>query len=467
MRYRATFQEQLAPDGQRTHARGFRLLLTILLASSIVGVFVADAVFGVDWELLSTKHYWEAGVWYYGGYAKDYIKTPEGNRAIQREGVTNYTNLFALQESLLPGKSQHHVRGFPGTERLLATFILYLSLHLTGKSISVLTLFWLTNVVLWLLSIFLTHRLAAYYFADGYSPWIAAILVALYPALTLTFFAIKQQPLGTVFFLAGILFYERNLKQRSFLDATISLTAVIFLGMFANGGGVFLAGYIFFNACWSPRALRIRSLVSLAIAAIIAKLWLSALGSFYHLPSVTETLHIDVFAILSDTWKWLEAWVAHRDISELRFLGYPGGSFFTQFLALDIRAFLLLHVPLLVTAIAGYFFLPAARMLLLIAIPLFMLGHAGTLLAGWRFHYGYLSFPAGILVILAASGTLGLFLAGRHHLFRAVAFVIIAVAVLVFTDLKKQAGIYYGGFPERYLRRVTVYYPDEADHPQY
>jgi hypothetical protein len=443
------------------------LYLRIAFAAAIIGVFLADALFGVDWEVLSTKHYWDAGIWYYGGYARSYVSTPRGNRNVQREGLTNYSNLFALQETLPPAASQHHVQGFPGTERLLPTFLLYLLIHLTGKTVGVLTLFWISNVLLWLACIFLTQRLASYYFADDYSPWIAGTLVAFYPALTLTFSAIKQQPLGTVFFLAGVLIYEKRLRRASLPVATTAIAALILLGLFANGGGVFLAAYIFFSILWERGRPKAWPLITLGVASVIAKLWFGLLNSGYHLPSVTETLHIDIPSLLAETKTWIAAWLTQNDISNLRFLGYPGTSFFTYFLSIIMHAFLTLHAPLLLIAMVGLFLAPKTRMLVLISIPLFFLGHGGTLLAGWRFHYGYLSFPAGMMIIFAASGTLGLFAQSGSLLLRSLVMVTIIAACLIFSDLKTQAGVYYGGFPERYQLKVIIRYPDDREHLQY
>lgn len=210
-------------------------LLIIGLLGVVLGVFLAYARPGVDWEILQTKHYWSADTWYYGGYAAQYVATPGGYRAIIAEGLCNYANMLALQEKLPAGKARHPVQGFPGTERLATPFLVYALLHAPGEASAPWAAFWQANVLLWLLSILLAHRVAALFFADGCSPWFAAALVALYPALTLTFGAVKQQPLGTIYMLFGIYLFEGHLRAAAF---PLTLTAAR-LSLGASGGSAF------------------------------------------------------------------------------------------------------------------------------------------------------------------------------------------------------------------------------------
>lgn len=447
--------------------RFLKLFLRAGLLLIILFVFVFDAVFGLDWEVLTTKHYWAADIWYYGGYANQYVETPKGNRTLQQEGLTNYSNLFALQETLPPAQRRHQVDGFPATERLASTFLIYLLLHLTGKSVSIWSIFWTANVLLWLVSIFLAYKLALFYFADDFAPLFAAYLVALYPALTLTFLAIKQQPLGTVFFLAGIYLFEKYLNPAGFLLRTAALAAILFLGLFSVGGWLFLAIYILLRACWLPRPRRPGILISLIVAVLIAKIWLACLGHLYRLPSVTRSLDLNVPILLKESWTWTTTWILGRDVSGMKFLGYPGKGFFLEFIPLLLRAFIELHAPLLLTTLVGLFFLPQARMFLLISLTLFVVGHSGTLISGWTYHYGYLSFPAAMMLIFSASGVLGYFATNRALLLRIFAIAILAFSCWNFTDQKRQAGIYYGGFAERYQRGLLIHYPDEPEPIRY
>ncbi|HXQ79929.1 MAG TPA: hypothetical protein VN775_01365, partial [Opitutaceae bacterium] len=203
------------------------------LLGAVLGVFFSYARSDVDWEILQTKHYWSADMWYYGGYAAQYVATPKGYRTVIAEALCNYSNMFALQERLPAEEARHPVQGFPGTERLATPFIVYALLHVPGQAADAWRAFWEANVLLWLLSVYLAYRVAALYFADPCTPWFAAILVAFYPALTLTFNAVKQQALGTTYLLLGIYLFEGRLNKAGFALKVIALAALMFLGQFA------------------------------------------------------------------------------------------------------------------------------------------------------------------------------------------------------------------------------------------
>ena len=224
-----------------------RLLFGLLLAI-IFAVFVRCAVPETDWEILATKHYWSATDWYYGGFGWQISETPRGYRTVQKEGLGNYWNIFALQETLSAKQAQYRVQGYPGTERLDVSFLVYGLLHLTGVSVNIWSVFWLMNVLLWLATILLAYRIAALFYPDSYAPWFSAMLVAMYPVLTLTFNGIKLQPLGSTYLLLGIYIFERHLSTVGLLLRAVGLTALVFLGMFANGGWVLLVAFIFFRA---------------------------------------------------------------------------------------------------------------------------------------------------------------------------------------------------------------------------
>lgn len=193
----------------------YGIVLCFALLAVLAGVYFRCARSGIDWEFLQTKHYWSADQWYYGGYAGQYFQTPDGFRAPITEGLTNYTNLFALTETVGAAQARHPVQGFPGTERLATPFLLSLWLRLPGETADVWHAFWQLNVLLWMVSVVLAYRAAALFFGDDASPWFAAILMALYPALTVTFGAIKQQSLGSIYLLLGMVLYEGPLRGRA------------------------------------------------------------------------------------------------------------------------------------------------------------------------------------------------------------------------------------------------------------
>lgn len=441
--------------------------LIIGLIGVVLGVFLSCARSGVDWEILQTKHYWSADTWYYGGYAAQYVATPGGYRTLISEGLCNYTNMLALEEKQPAEAARHPVQGFPGTERLATPFLVYALLHVPGEASNPWGAFWQANVLLWLLSIFLAHRVAALFFPDRCSPWFAAIFVALYPALTLTFGAIKQQPLGAIFMLFGIYLFEGRLRRAALPLRFIALSALLFFGQFADGGWCFLAAFILVRAWWIPGREKWETLACAAAAVGASELWLAWLGGLYHLPSAQHSLGFSFARMAGDSWRWLAAWVAGGDVTSLSFLNFPGFTFFSVYWPSICRGFLLIHTPLLLAAVAGLVLEPRSRMFTLLAVPMLFVGHSGTIIAGWLFYYGYLSFPAAVMVILAASGTLGSLVARRAALPRTAALALGVCACWSFTDLKRQAGIYYGEEPGYYRRRVEVRFGNDDRHDTY
>jgi hypothetical protein len=445
----------------------FGAVLCLVLLAVVAGVYIRYARSGIDWEFLQTKHYWAADQWYYGGYAGQYFETPQGYRALITEGLTNYTNLFALGETVGPGQALHPVQGFPGTERLATPLLLSVWLRLPGETADVWHAFWQLNVLLWVVSVVLAYRAAALYFDDEASPWFAAILMALYPALTVTFGAIKQQSLGSVYLLLGIVIFEGPLRARGRLAAVAALAAYFFLGQFADGGWCFLAAFLVLRSLWLPGAERWRSLAGIFAALALSLAWFSWLGHAYHLPSAARSRGFSLTVMGKESVLWLLAWISGKDVGGLWFFNYPGTDFFTTLWPLLCRGFLLVHGPLLVLAVAGLVLDRRSRMFTFLIVPMLLVGQMGVVASGWVYHYGYLSFPAGVMALLAASSVLGS-LVGRPSLTsRVVAVALATCACWCFVDLKRQAGIYYGGDPSAFTRQVEVHFGDDHGSATY
>ncbi len=447
--------------------RGIKLLLICALLAIIFGVFWFYAVPDTDWEMLSTKHYWSAEKWYYGGFAWQISETPTGYRTLQKEGLCDYFNLYPLQETGPVGKSRYQIQGYPSTERLGVPFLLYLLSHLIGAAISVWSGFWLVSVLLWLLTIFLAYRIARLFYGDCYAPWFSALLVAAYPALTLTFNGIKLQPLGTTYLLLGIYIFERHLSSAKVPLKLIGLTVLAFWGMFANGGWFFLAAFIFSRAWWLHRASRWGTLTCLIAAVVLARMWLAGLAKAYHLPSVEEQLGFSFHRMSAESGRWLNAWWSHRDIDQLKFANFRGATFFTGFLPLIGKSFLIVHAPLLFLALLGVWVEIRSRLFIFLVIPMLLAGHSGHIMGSYIYHYGYMSFPAGMMTIFAASGTLNWLISRKTFLPRIVALAACLFIGYTFTDIKKQVGLYYGGNPDSYQRKLYIYYGNEASHLSY
>jgi hypothetical protein len=447
--------------------RAAKPLLIGLLLAIIFAVFGLYAASDTDWEVLTTKHYWSAREWYYGGFGWQITETLHGYRTLQKEGLGNYSNLFLLRETGSAKESQYRVQGYPGTERLGVPFLLYLFAHLTGPKINIWSEFWLVNVLLWLATIFLTYRIAALFYVDGYAPWFAAILVTAYPAWLLTFNGIKLQPLGTTYLLLGIYVFERHLSPASIPRKIVGLTALLFIGMFANGGWFFIGCYVFFRAWWLQGSHRWITIGALLAAGVLAKLWLGTLAHAYQLPSAEEQMGFSLGRMVADSRLWLHAWRTNQNISGLKFLGYRGATFFTGFLPLIGRIFAVVHAPLLVLALLGAWIEPRSRLFVFLTIPMLFSGHTGNIMGAYIYHYGYMSFPAGVMVILAAAGGLNWLFTRRGRWGWLLALIFIVYADGGFLDVKKQAGFYYGGDPATYGRRLYIYYGDEPGHLTY
>jgi hypothetical protein len=368
----------------------FGLVQKAVLAVAIFGIFFAYAASDVDWESLQTKHYWSARKWYYGGYASQLVETRNGYRAPQKEGLTNYSNIKVFQEIVPAEKATNHAEGFPAAERLIVPFTFYLVQHFTGNAMDIWIVFWAMNVTLWLLAIFFAYRVAKIYFPDQFAPWFAAILIVAYPALTLSFNAIKLQSLGTVYLLVGMYFFETHLRQARPLLRIFGLTSVIFIGLFSNGGWLFFTAFVFLRGWWLPRRAKWANIGCLGLAVLVAKSWLGGLEHLYHLPSVTQSLGFSFGAMFVETWAWLRALIGGRSVSGLKFLNYRGFTLFTGYWPLICRGFLEVNAPLVLVALAGLWFRVRSLMFICLALLLFLAGHSGTMLAGWVFHYGYL-----------------------------------------------------------------------------
>jgi hypothetical protein len=439
----------------RHHDR-FAVILKLALAATIAVTFVVHAVYGPDWELLVGKHYWSRD-YYYGGYATRLVKTPEGFRTIQGEGLANITNLLALTVPEARHPRSPYFTGFPGTERLLVPFAASAIVRFTG--VSVLTAFWLVNIATWLLTIAAAYLIATLFYSDRYSPLFAALLVAPYPVFTLAFNGVKVSHLGTTFLLLGIYGYETMLRLRPLWLHPIGLSCLMLAGMFASGGWAMLALYVALRQFWISGYRRWVNLAVLLFAVIVARAIVADLTPRYGLPSVEEYLKIDYSVVLAETRQWVAVWLQGGDVSQLKFFNMPGRSVLSMFVPTISTAFVNGHLWTIIIAAVVCWFLRQARMFALMALPLFLLGHSATALTGWTgWHYGYLSAPAATMLFLAIAGGLGA-LAARQLMAGQLAAVLLVCALLWgFTDQKRHAGLFWGGNPRSYDDHVIVHH---------
>jgi hypothetical protein len=427
------------------------------LAACVAGaalVFIRFGAAPTDWELLVGKHYWSRG-FFYGGYAYRMLPSSSGYRGVHLESQTNLQNVDPLTESG-PYPWPHKVGGFPGTERLLAPFLAAGFQRASAFRLEALDAFWLVNVGAWLVAIVAAFRIASVFFTYPWSPVCAAILVAAYPAFTLTFTSIKVQQIGTAYLLAGIWLYEVHLRRSGPVIQCLGLMAAMWIGLFASGGWAFLAVYLLGRELWLRESGFVFRIAALIAAFVAVRAGLSQLTHSYELPAADND--VSYVAIASQSIEWALAWWRGADRSAHKFLNFPGDSFFQLFVPTIFVAFVRGHGLMMLAAAVACWRIPAARMFAVIALPMFAMGHLGTALTGWAgWHYGYLSAPAAALLILAASAGLGRAISEPRAVPRVIAAAVVILTVGLWMDLKTHAGLYWGGNPAQYRLRVVVY----------
>lgn len=441
------------PSGARADALT-QWFLRASLGIALGLVLAMFALSGKDWEILGTKHYWSRGG-YYGGYATQLTPTAAGYRTLQSEGLANLVNVAPLTRRRAEGVIEH-ITGFPGTERLLVPFLAYLVLRVSDGHIELLDGFWWLNVAMWLVAVFAVHRLATIFFDDPRSPLIAALLTAVYPVFTLTFTGIKLQHIGTVFLIVGMFLYESRWQHIAKPWLLLQLTALFSLGLFAAGGWFWLAGYLILRQYWRDKD-RVWTIVIVIVAVALARLALASLTVRYRLPSAEAYLQFSYWRMLTDSMAWIAAWWRGEDIAALRLLNYPGNFLYVHFIPIITTAFAKGHTWLLLGAAVAAITCRRARMFLLLAPAMFVLGHSGMAITSWTWHYGYLSAPAGLMLILACSAQLGE-LSGQGTARRLAALVLLCAMIWQFSGEKAQAGLYWGGYSYTYGARVIVHH---------
>lgn len=440
------------------HIKGFIVLLV-----SILFILWLYGFHGADWEILVTKHYWGAEGWFYGGYADSFVKTPQGYRTVQREGLVPYNNLFPFSEKSEPPYTQYRVEGLPSTGRLAVPFLTYLTIEATRGRLNVWDAFYFLNITLWLSSIFLAYQLAKMYFENLFSPFFAALFLVFYPVFTLNFHSLKISYLNTVFLLSGILIFEKKICHMRIYLQFIYFSAIFFLGLFAAGGWLFLFAYLFVRHLNLPRAQRFNGITSMVLALLAAQIALAYLRYLYHLPSAEQQMSFSYGKMLSQSMEWLKTWTYGKDVTNLKFLNYTGFTLFTDYLPLVISAFILGHWMLLLLSIPAWFFVQPTRALILTSVLLFFIGHGGYMITGWIWHYGYLSAPAAMMLILANAGFLGWMASHPQAHLKGLAIFLLAISLFGFMNQKLHAGLYYSGHAESYQPRIILYYGESND----
>ena len=170
--------------------------LCVLIAA--VMAWVLYAYVGLNWELLSTKHYFAGR--YYGGYA---------DRILQQNGV-----LFTLQKeswpcldyiaSSLARRGASYATSLNADRIYTCGFLPSLVVRLAFGSVQLVTAFVALNFILWIASIALTYGIVRAVSANRTAALAGAAIAAGYPIYGLMFESWKTQDAGAVLLLAWI-----------------------------------------------------------------------------------------------------------------------------------------------------------------------------------------------------------------------------------------------------------------------
>ena len=377
----------------------FQFILTI----AIISIFFTTAIDKIDHSSLITKHYVVPTFYFYGGYTDALIKIDDEYIFYNKEGLPNYYNIKPLMETEEASKRKHKVQGFPATERVLASILYYISMHIIKLTIQNNTI--LISTLAWFLAIFCAHKLAHLWFADRFSPWISAIIVALTPVFVINFSNIKFQPLGGVYFIFGVYIFEKFILKggKGYVYSFIMLAPLFFLGLFSMGGGWLVWAYIMARYLLLDITKYWRMLALVTSSLIVAKICMNHMTEAYNLPAVTDRYNINLLAMLSESYTWLCTYFSGGNVGGLKFIGYPGLNFFKYLLPMLGYGMFRNNVPVLILALGAVFCDKRTWPLTLLAILIFLLGHGGTIVTGWSCYYDYASLPATLLFSILAA----------------------------------------------------------------
>ena len=92
----------------------------------------------------------------------------------------------------------------------------------------------------------------------------------------------------------------------------------------------------------------------------------------------------------------------------------------------------------------GWIFEPKTRIYLIAFIVLFVAAHGGYAIVGWYIHYGYLSAPAAMMLIISSSHYLAGLYEKPRNIYKLLSLSLNLLILYTFCDHKSHAGYYYG-----------------------
>lgn len=396
-------------------------------------VALALAIFSAaaprDYESLSVKHYL-SHYWglYYGGYGEILLESHGERRLLHYEAESNYRNALAFSER---GKGHYTMARHPAAvDRVYAAYLAAIASAATGGWLSVPGAFTLLNVLMWLGTALLAgvflHRVSG----DREAGAIAAILVVAVPTFWLMLGSLKGQALGAAFLMATATALLRVRACEAFLPRATFFFLVFLVGQYASGGWFLLLLYLGCTALLAPSIVP-RSMLWPAIAGLVAaRLAIAPLNAAYDFRMASQVY--DVRAILVGSVDWLRALAAGSDLSKVKLLNYAGTEFFDLFLK-NMLVGLLDLCPLLVPlALLAALRDRIGAWLAAMSVPL-LAGHAGNMLTGWTFIYGYGSAGTVLFLCMAAALAVSRFVSGPALLGRLAGWIALAAMVGMMT----------------------------------
>lgn len=386
------------------HRAPFILLLGIL------GIFAWNmySYLGVNWELLQTKHYFEGS--YYGGFTNTVYDDGNGLTTFQAESVP----CLNLVDSFLSktGGAQQYSQPTDVDRIFTCGFVPSLVARLGFSKIRMTQSIEITNIIFWLGFVVLIALLVRLWFADGVTPLIGAAIAAGYPIHGLLTTSFKTQLAGADLLLAWVYIERTAYSRLGWMERGVVLVTAFTLTMLAAGAAYFIFAYMlllaFYKALTEPEG-RLDALLDITVACCafaIGEVFIRVILRHYNTATSLQTYGLGGMFMESLHTLWVS--LSGGDITGMRFLNYPGYSYFTSILPWFLWLFFQSNPVICVVSLIGGLMSRAMRIVFLLFPVLFVLGHAPVVVAGgWTYYYGYSSAPAAYLLILATALCIG------------------------------------------------------------
>jgi hypothetical protein len=440
----------------RSPQRFVELSLALMLAA--VMAWNLWSYLPIDWEFLSTKHYFEKR--YYGGYSR-VVHIDDGQLvAFQLESFPCLVHIVSFLDPQGRYTQSYNI------DRLFSCgFLPSLVARIGQGLLSLRASIQITNILLWLAAVILTYHIVRTWIDDQVAALAGAVITAGYPVYTLLFTSLKTQHAGATLFL-GWLYIDRTIWSRLRWAERILLLGSTFTATWlAAGGAYFILAYLLVRCIYtavSDKLSRREQLYDLAIALgtfIVAGITIKLVMDYHQLKSSLSEYHFDRTVYESAKMVW--AAVRGVDSSGMRFLNFPGFSYFTDVLPTFIASFVRANPVIVAVPLIAVFFLRSLRFLWLLIPALFVIGHAPAVIGGgWDWYYGYSSAPAAHTLIIATAISIGALFRQRppYGSFAAITAIVAAIYFFNSSPAFNFDNFYWDSGTYPYWRHLYVYH---------